>query len=86
MKKNKRNHRQEQAPQVQAPAPASAEPLVQAVEKLDFDAWFAMRHERIPKHHRKEILLADFGARGLSQQETSEDFDAALKQYGVKLA
>lgn len=60
----------------------SAEP---AVPQLDFDAWYALRKLRIPKHHHKEILKADFKARGLGQQESMQDFDAALEKYGVKL-
>jgi hypothetical protein len=57
-----------------------------AAPKLDFDAWYAMRGHRIPKHHHKEILKADFEARGLNQCESLEDFDSALNQYGVKLS
>lgn len=66
---------------VPAVAPASAnEP-----KRVDFDAWYAMRAARIPKHHHKEIIKADFKARGLQQQESVKDFDAALEKYGVKL-
>ena len=54
--------------------------------KLDFDAWFASRGTKIPRHHRKEILRADFTARGLGQCESLADFDAALNKYGVKLS
>jgi len=54
--------------------------------KLDFDAWYAMRAGQISKQHHKEIIKADFKARGLGQCESLEDFDSALAKYGVKLA
>lgn len=57
-----------------------------AVPQLDFDAWYALRKPRIPKHHHKEILKADFKARGLGQQASMQDFDGALEKYGVKLS
>ena len=54
-------------------------------EKVDFDEWFAVRELQIPKHHRKEIIKADFKGRGLSGYETMEAFDKALGKYGIKL-
>ena len=61
-------------------APEEAEP------KVDFDAWFAMRRAKIPAHHHKEIIKADFKRRNLGQCESLKDFDAALKKYGLNLA
>ncbi len=61
-------------------------PAAQAEEKVDFDAWFAMRSGKIPAQHHKEIIKADFKGRGLEQCESLSDFDAALRKYGVKLA
>jgi hypothetical protein len=55
-------------------------------EKVDFDAWFVMRENKIPPQHHKEIVKADFKGRGLGQCESLEDFDAALGKYGIKLA
>lgn len=52
---------------------------------MDFDTWFAVRQGDIPDHHRKEVLKADFKARGLKHQETLEIFDMALKLYGVNI-
>jgi hypothetical protein len=63
-----------------------AAPKEAAAPKFDFDAWFASRQPKIPRHHRKEILRADFTARGLGQCESLADFDAALNKYGVKLS
>ena len=62
-------------------------PLVRAkeVEKVDFDTWFAMRQAKMARQHHKEIIQADFKARGVKECESVEDFDAALRKYGVKL-
>jgi hypothetical protein len=53
--------------------------------KLAFDAWWAMKEKKIPVQHRKEIIWADFRARGLSTKETMQSYNDALKRYGVKL-
>ena len=53
--------------------------------KIDFDAWWAMNEKKIPVQHRKEIVLADFRARGLSSKETIQSYNEGLKRYGVKL-
>jgi len=74
---------QEAAPQVTM---APKEPVKAEAPKIDFDAWFIMRKSKIPSHHHKEIMKADFKGRGLGQCESIEDFDAALRKYGVKLA
>lgn len=61
----------------QAPPPA-------AEQKMHFDGWYALRGGSIPAQHMKEILRADFKARGCSDMETLQRYDAALIQYGVK--
>jgi hypothetical protein len=53
--------------------------------KVAFDAWWAMNEKKIPERHRKEIILADFRARGLSLKETIQSYDEGLKRYGLKL-
>ena len=53
---------------------------------MEFDAWYAIRGVAIPAHHHREILKADFRARGVSRMATLEDYDKALLAYGVKLA
>lgn len=60
---------------------SAAEP----VPTVEFDVWFVMREKRIPPQHMREILWADFKARGLSKSETVEAYDAALAAYGIKL-
>lgn len=54
-------------------------------ELVTFDAWFHRRKDAIPSRHMKEILSADFSARGLKGTATMEQFDKALALYGVKL-
>lgn len=76
------------AEEVVAPAPVAIVPVPkkEAAPKVDFDAWFAMRGAKIPGRHHKEIIKADFKGRGLGQYESLQDFDKALKQYGINLA
>jgi hypothetical protein len=52
---------------------------------VSFDSWFHQRSDKIDKCHRKEIIMADFKARGVSEEATIEEFDKALALYGVKL-
>jgi hypothetical protein len=54
-------------------------------EKISFDSWYHQRKQSIPKQHLKEILRADFEARGIKEQSTISEFDRALTLYGVKL-
>ncbi len=65
-----------------------AQAMVQdnAPEAVEFETWFAAREKQIPRHHHREILKADFNARGLEDMATMADWDAALKMYGVDLA
>ena len=54
--------------------------------RMHFDSWYALRSQQFPKKHYKEILKADFTARGLSEKEACASYDAALNKYGVKLS
>jgi hypothetical protein len=65
----------------QAPAPSEDGP-----EKVEFEVWHQLRSKMIPGHHMKEILKADFKARGLGDKESMDEYDKALGKYGVKLA
>jgi hypothetical protein len=60
-------------------------PEMDKPELMDFDTWHAIRQGQIPMQHRKEVLKADFRARGLLALATMEQFDQALEKYGVKL-
>lgn len=51
---------------------------------VHFEAWFHQRKNVIPAIHKKEVIMADFKSRGLDQEATIEQFDRALKLYGVK--
>ena len=67
------------------PAAKVQSPAVKAqLPKMAFDAWWAMTQKKLPQHHHKEVVMADFMARGLSTQESMATFNKALEQYGVK--
>jgi hypothetical protein len=74
----KRESRPVVIPAVQQ-APVQQQPLV------SFDAWWAMMQKRMPAQHHKEVVLADFKARGLSINEPAAVFSKALALYGIKL-
>lgn len=64
---------------------AVVEQLVTEVHKVDFDGWYGARAPKIPKHHYKEIIKADFKARKIRAMATMAEFDEALRMYGIKL-
>lgn len=65
---------------LQCATQAAPEPM-----KVDFDAWWAMVEKKIPEHHRKEVIQADFRARGLSPRESLKAYHEGLEKYGLKL-
>ncbi len=70
-------------------AEEAAQPAApEAVEepKVDFDAWYASRGPKIPAHHHKEVIKADFKGRKVPKMATMAEFDEALKKYGIELA
>jgi hypothetical protein len=79
MAKKKQTEQPAAQPMVQA-APMAPQPV-----KVAFDAWWAMNETKIPVQHHKEIILADFRARGLSLKETIKSYNEALNKYGLKL-
>jgi hypothetical protein len=60
-------------------------PVTQPDAEVSFDSWFHQRAKQIPKVHMKEILMADFKARGLGDKATMAAYDKALGLYGIKL-
>jgi hypothetical protein len=66
--------------------PVEEVPEVVEEPKVDFDGWYGARASKIPGHHHKEILRADFRARKVPVMTTMAEFDRALKMYGVSLA
>lgn len=86
MAKNKWKQRERLIINEEQPAVEQQEAPVAEELLVEFDAWFASRASKIPTQHHKEILKADFKARGLGQMASLEQYDDALKRYGVKLA
>lgn len=78
MSKKNREKRQEQAQAKEEAVAKGAMP-----DLIEFDIWWVMKSDAIPKHHMKEVIKADFKGRGLSNLETVETFDKALKAYGL---
>ena len=74
---------QEQPKKAVKSAPKS--PLKKEESKIDFDSWFAQRSAKIPAQHHREILKADFKARGVGEEATMAEYDNALNKYGIKL-
>lgn len=72
--------------EIEMEAVAEEAPVKIEEPKMEFDAWYAIRKNRIPTIHKKEILKADFKARKVPTLATVREFDEALKKYGVKLA
>jgi hypothetical protein len=81
MKKNLK----EQIKEMEAKKREEATPVIEAETQVTFDSWFHQRKPLIPKCHVKEILQADFKARGLGLKATMAAYDKALELYGVKL-
>lgn len=62
-------------------------PIVAKVEEelVDFDQfWMSLPGKVQLPFHLKEILKADFKARGLSLKEPMSKYDAALRKFGYK--
>lgn len=70
-----------------AKAAAAPKPKVKPkVETISFDQWWMGLVRKIKiRPSYKEIMIADFKARGLSMNEKSEDYDKALELFGIKL-
>lgn len=62
-----------------------AAPKVSLEKDISFDSWYHQRKGMINKCHKKEVIWADFQARGLKKQAQIDQYDRALELYGVKL-
>lgn len=60
-------------------------PEAPAEKMVSFDSWYHQRKDKIAKCHLKEIIKADFEARGMKKEASMGEFDKALELYGVKL-
>ena len=74
-----------QIKEMEAKKREEAAPVIEPEVELTFDSWFHQRKPMIPKMHVKEVIQAEFKARGLGEKATMAAFDAALALYGVKL-
>lgn len=61
------------------------EPKKKEESKISFDVWYAKVVDKIPAHHRKEVIKVDMKARGIEGLQTKEAWNKALELYGVKL-
>lgn len=53
---------------------------------IDFDMWWMGMIRKVDmRPSYKEIVIADFKARGFSMREKQEDYDRALELFGIKL-
>ena len=59
--------------------------VIKPVQKISFDSWFHLRGNKIPKMHDKLVIWAYFKSLGLSKLEKMEDFDSAIRKYGLKV-
>lgn len=54
-------------------------------EHINFDQWWMMMNKKLKlKSHIKEILSAEFKARGLVKNEIKQKFDDAARLFGYK--
>lgn len=52
---------------------------------ISYEQWWMMVNKPANlKPWMKEIVWADFKARGMKKEETKESFDAALRKFGIK--
>ena len=53
-------------------------------ERQSFDHWWIMLNKRMSlRPHLKEIIWADFNARGLKKEEPAVKYDEGLKLFGL---
>ena len=63
------------------PEEVSSEPKV-----ISFDEWWMIINSKVPqKEWLKEIIWADFKARGRGKKETEEYYNEALRLFGIKI-
>ena len=84
MAKNKKNLK-DQIKAMETKKREDSTPEVSVEKRVSFDSWFHQRKKQIAKCHMKEVIWADFTARGIKKEQTMGEFDKALELYGVKL-
>lgn len=62
--------------------PAKAE---DNADKISYDQWWMTVNRKVKlRQHMKEVLLADFKARGASKMETEAKYDEFLRIFGYQ--
>lgn len=85
MKVDKKKDLRAQIKEMEAKKREESAPAIEPEAEVAFDSWFHQRKPMIPKVHVKEVIMADFKARGLGDKATMAAYDKALAAYGVKL-
>lgn len=63
---------------------SSATAQVAPETKISFDEWWIVLQKKKPmRPHIKEVIMADFKARGLGKEATAADYDKALELFGL---
>lgn len=59
-------------------------PIIPNNNRIAFDNWWIVICKRLNlKSWMKEIILADFKGRGLTELETTDQYEEALKKFGL---
>lgn len=54
-------------------------------DKVSYDQWWMMIQKKVKlRPHLKEVIWADFKARGADKMEAEEKYDELLKMFGYK--
>lgn len=54
-------------------------------EKITYNQWWMKINKKVPmRAHLKEIIWADFQARGLTKSETEDKYNETLRVFGIK--
>jgi hypothetical protein len=81
----KKKDLKEEIKKMEAKKREAAAPKKESEGKVSFDSWYHQRKHKIKKCHLKEVIWADFQARGMTKEQTMGEYDKALELYGVKL-
>lgn len=64
---------------------APAKPKSESSDKVSFDQWWMIIQKKVAlRPHMKEVVYADFKARGAGKMESEEKYDELLKVFGYK--
>lgn len=64
---------------------APAKSTAASDDKITYEQWWMIINKKIKlRHHLKEIIWADFKARGAGKMESEAKYDELLKVFGYK--